>query len=441
MKNYLEEMKKFISYRSISTDTQYKNDMSQTANYLCDLLKTYGFETKSITWYGNPIVVASYHHDDSLPTCLIYGHYDVQPADISEWWEQDPFDMQTTDEKIIARGAVDNKGQIMIHIISIGEAIQEWTLQYNIKFMIEGDEETGSPYLSKFVKDHTEDLSCDFVMVSDGEIIGEDIPTITAGYRWWANMTVTLQTATVDLHSGIYWWIAPNSAHEANILINKLYDDGYRIAIPGYYDDVSLISQEMIDNNLSVPFDPEDIKKITGMKSLYMIDDYDPVTINGLLPTIQVTWLQSWYTGNWYRNAIPHQTIIKFNLRLAPGQNAQTAVAKFSNWIQETLPTYVDSTIDISDPYEAITIDTDNTYTQKTAKVLEQQYNNKAIFRYCWAAVPVTGLFQEILKAAVVVADLGNEDCNMHGVAENMRLSCIEKGLAFSKAYFSSPAE
>lgn len=140
--------------------------------------------------------------------------------------------MQLTDEKIIARGAVDNKGQIMIHIISILDAIQSGDLQYNIKFMIEGDEETGSPHLQQFLLDHQELLACDLVMVSDGEIIGDHTPTLGAGFRGGANVTITLQTAQYDLHSGLYGGIAPNSAIEATKLLSTLYDDGYRLTIP-----------------------------------------------------------------------------------------------------------------------------------------------------------------------------------------------------------------
>lgn len=440
MEKYLEQMKKFIAYHSISTDEQYKNDMSQTANYLIKLLNSHGCETQSITGYGNPIVVASYVVDKKLPTCLVYGHYDVQPADISEWRNQDPFAMEVTDEKIIARWAVDNKGQIMIHVISIINAIQNGDLQYNIKFMIEWDEETGSPFLEKFVKDHKELLSADLVMVSDGEIIGDHTPTLGAWFRGGANITLTLQTATVDLHSGLFGWIAPNSAHEASILINKLYTDGYKITIPGYYDDVVTLSDEIVENNKAVPFDAEEIKHITWIKSIYAMKDHDPVTINGLFPTIQVTWLQSWYTGNGYRNAIPHQTMIKFNLRLAPGQNQHQAIARFGEWVNTELPDYVDHTLEISDPYAAITIQTDNPHTIKAASIIEKIYNRAPVYRYCGAAIPVTWMFQDILDTSVIIADLGNEDCNMHGVGENFRLSCIQKGLDFSQKFFTTKA-
>jgi acetylornithine deacetylase/succinyl-diaminopimelate desuccinylase-like protein len=164
------------------------------------------------------------------------------------------------------------------------------------------------------------------------------------------------------------------------------------------------------------------------------------VTINGLFPTIQVTWLQSWYTGNGYRNAIPHQTTIKFNLRLAPGQNQHQTVASFGEWINTTLPTYVDHTIEISDPYGAITIQTDNQHTQKAAEIIGELYNRPPVYRFCGAAIPVTGMFQDILDTSVIIADLGNEDCNMHGVGENFRLSCIQKGLDFSQKFFTTQA-
>lgn len=438
MQKYLELMKQFIAFRSISTDTQFKDELEKTAEFLVDLLATNGFEAQAITGYSNPIVYGHYVVDPALPTYLVYGHYDVQPADISEGWEYDPFQLIIQDNKLVARGAVDNKGQIMIHIVTIIDLIKKGELKYNVKFMIEWDEETWSPFLARFVDEYKDLLACDLVIISDGEIIGHTTPTIGASFRGGCNMTLTLKTANVDLHSGLFGWIAPNSAYEATKLLSKLYNEKNEIFVPGYYDTVGVITDEMKQNNKTVPFHEENVKAMTGIKKILPPEWYDPVTANGLLPTIQISGIQSGYTWTGYRNAIPAKTMIKLNFRFAPGQHPENMVELFSQWVAKELPDYVEYTIDISDPYPAILIDLSHVEIGRAAQILGELYETETVYRYVWAAIPVTGMFQDVLGASVIIADLANEDCNMHGVGENFRLSCVEKGLEFSRQFFSN---
>ena len=292
MNKYLELMKQFLSFRSISTDPQYKPEMEKTADFLVALLKNNGFTAETITGYSNPIVYWHYVVDEKLPTYLVYGHYDVQPADKEEGREYDPFNLLIKDNKLIARWAVDNKGQIMIHIVTIIELIKNWQLNYNIKFMIEGDEETGSPYLEKFLDDHKELLACDVVLVTDWEIIGDHTPTIWASFRGGCNMTLTLKTADVDLHSWLFGGIAPNSAYEASKLLAKLYNEKNEIVIPWYYASVAQVTDAMKENNKNLPLDEEEIKASTGIKAIVVQEGYDLWTANGLMPTIQISGLQ-----------------------------------------------------------------------------------------------------------------------------------------------------
>jgi len=326
----------------------------------------------------------------------------------------------------------------MIHIATVLALIEKGLLKYNIKFMIEGDEETGSPYLEKFVRDHQDLLACDTIVVSDGEIFGDHTPTIGASFRGGCNMTLTLRTADVDLHSGLRGGIAPNSAYEATKLLSKLYNEHHEITIPGYYNTVAQITEAMLENNRSLPFDEEDLKKMSGIKALLVQRGYDPATANGLMPTIQISGMQSGYTGVGYRNAIPHKTMIKMNFRFAPGQDPDEMIGIFKNRVTGELPEYVTSTIEISDPYAPIMLITDHPEVARAAKILSEVYSKEAVYRYVGAAIPVVGVFQSLLQIPVIIADLGNEDCNMHGVGENFRLSCIEKGLEFSRLFFSN---
>lgn len=437
MQNYLTLMKEFISFHSISTDEQYKWELEKTASFLVDLFITNGFSAQAITGYSNPIVYAEYVIDPHLPTYLIYGHYDVQPADKAEGRDEDPFKLQIDKQKITARGAVDNKGQIMIHIVTIIDLIQKGQLKYNIKFMIEGDEETGSPHLEKFIHDYKDLLACNVVMVSDGELIGDHTPTIGASFRGGCNMTLTLQTADVDLHSGLFGGIAPSSAHETMKLLGWLYNGKNEIAIPGYYDDVEEVSDTVRQNNESLPISVEEIKQTTGLQQLLVQDGYDMATANGLMPTIQVSGIQCGYTGMGYRNAIPYKTTVKLNFRFAPGQNPERTIELFKARAAEKLPDYVKYSMEISDPYPPILLDITHDEVKRAANILSKIYGKNCVYRYCGAAIPVTGLFKDVLGAAVVIADLANEDCYMHGVGENFTLSCIDKGIQFSTLFFS----
>jgi acetylornithine deacetylase/succinyl-diaminopimelate desuccinylase-like protein len=435
---YLTLLSQFIIFRSISTNPQYIWEINACADWLIDIFEKNNFETKLITGYGNPLVYSSYHHDDALPTLLIYGHYDVQPADQDDGWQSDPFVLTEHDGRYVARGAVDNKGQVMIHIATVLEAItNKHTLRYNIKFLIEGDEETWSPHISQALIDHQELLACDYVLVSDGEIIGNHTPTMVAGFRGWANLTLTLQTAKTNLHSGLYGNIAPSASHEAAKFIAKLYNDNNHITIPGRYDDIAPITPDIVANNKLVPFDFAATQAITGIQALATPHGYDPVTANGLLPTIQVSGIQSGYTAMGYNNIIPGSALVKINFRFAPGQDPALKIRQFEEFVKKELPDYVSRQIQTSDPYSAITIQIYNKFNKQVSEVLSEVYNKQTVVRYCGAAVPITGLFQDILKATVAIADLGNEDCNMHGVNENFDLTCVEKGLQFSKKFLT----
>jgi len=454
--SYLTLLEKSITFKSISTDPDYKESCNACADRYIQLFQNHGFKTEKITWYGNPLVFAHYEVDPSAKTYLVYGHYDIQPADLHDGRSHDPFTLTATPSpskhsgaewtvgrgsgwgKLYARWAVDNKGQHMIHIATILDLIKERKLVYNIKFLLEGDEETGSPDIPAAISDYSLLLKADTAIISDGEIIGNHTPTMTASFRGGANMTITLKTATTDLHSGIYGNIAPSASHEAALLISKLYTTDNTIAIPGRYDDLDPISEEVKANNAKVPFDADDVWKITWIKHIIIPHGYDPVTANGLLPTIQVSGISSGYTGNGYKNIIPWAATIKINFRFGPWQNAHNEIEKFKKRVNNTLPNYIEYNIDTSDPYHAISIDTDNEDTRRAATLLSEVFSKPCIMRYCGAAVPISWLFQDILNCTVIIADLGNEDCNMHGVDENIDIACIEKGLQFSRRFFTS---
>ncbi|MDQ3239422.1 MAG: M20/M25/M40 family metallo-hydrolase, partial [bacterium] len=376
LENYKKLLTQFVQFKSISTTSQYQNEIIQTAKWLNKIFQEQKFDSQIIQGYDNPIILAHHQANPSYKTCLIYGHYDVQPAEKSDGWESDPFELTETQGRLFARGAIDNKGQVLVHIASIFNLINENKLGYNITFMIEGNEETGSPHLEKFILDNQSLLQSDFVMLSDGEITANK-PVVELGFRGGANATITLTTATNDLHSGIYGGIAPNAALEMSKLLNSVYDQNNRITVPHFYDDVS-----EIDQSNTIPFDITEYQKITGAKAISKEPEFDEYSCVGLRPSIQITGIQSGYTQQGYRNGIPFQTVAKINFRLVKNQNPEQILKLFKQHLQDTLPSYVDYQLETSDPYHGVKLDVKNEYVDKAIKLLTLHFKETPILKY-----------------------------------------------------------
>lgn len=436
-KIYRELLDKFISFKSISTDESFKSEIDATAEFLKKTFESQDFKVKIIQEYGNPIVLAEYIHNESLETCLIYGHYDVQPAEKSEGWDSEPFQVEETENKLIARGIVDNKGQTLIHIASVFSLIQSGKLKYNIKFMLEGDEETGSPLLPKFVEDFSTDLECDFYMISDGTII-EDNPIIEASFRGGFNAKLEIRTAKMDMHSGMYGGGVPNPIHLLSDFVSSLYKDDLSIAIPNFYDDVEDLSDFEIENNKSIPFSAENLEKITGVKKVLKENDFDFYSAVALRPSIQVTGINSGYTGVGFRNGIPATADVRINFRLAPSQNHEKIINLFEKHVKDFFDDYVDYKVEYQSRYTGIKLDLKNKFVRKAKEVLMKSFQKEVLINYVGGGLPIVTLFNEFISSSGVLAPLGNEDCNMHAVNENYDIDLIKKGIEFSEDFFGS---
>jgi len=246
--DYKKLLSKFVSFKSVSTDRAFQAEIEKAVLWLKKLLEENRFKVKIIRGFGNPIVLASYEVSHNVETCLIYGHYDVQPAAKNEGWRKDPFELFENRGRLYGRGVVDNKGQILIHIFAIANLIRQRRLAYNIKFLIEGNEETGSEGIFRFIKKYKQELASDFILISDGEIVGS-YPTIELSFRGTFNLTLTVKTSKTDLHSGIYGGAVSNAAYELSKFLSLLYDRYNRVAIPGFYTGVDRITADILKNN------------------------------------------------------------------------------------------------------------------------------------------------------------------------------------------------
>jgi acetylornithine deacetylase/succinyl-diaminopimelate desuccinylase-like protein len=437
---YIALLKEFINFKSISTDSQFKQDINLTAKWLKDLFEKSGFISEIIDGYGNPIVLSEYRVDESLPTCLIYGHYDVQPASKEDGWDSDPFEVKESEDRLYARGIVDNKGQILIHIATILDLISRKELKYNIKFIIEGNEETGSPDLEKFIKDYSSKLKSDFVLISDSEISG-DSPTVEGGFRGMFNCTVKVKTSDKDVHSGIFGGTIPNAIHELCKIIDKLHDEKNKITIEHIYKNAEEVSLEILENNKNIAFDPVKYMALSGVKKLFNEYGEDYYTQSALRPAVEVTGIMGGYIQEGYKNGIHGSASAKINVRLAPNQKPYEMFEIFKNYIQKIAPDYTEVTIEPDAFSDGVMLDLSNEFAQKSIKVLEEVFQKKVVKKFSGGSLPIVSYLNKILNTPSILVGLGNEDCNMHGANENYNIDLLKKGLEFSEKFFSLKLE
>ena len=433
---YNKLLPEFIRFKSVSTDSTHKDDMQATANWLKKTFEERDFTVTLLEGYGNPVVVARFDADQK-ETALIYGHYDVQPALESEGWFGDPFEVIEKDGRLNARGVVDNKGQVLIHMATIFDLIKEDKLAYNVVFMIEGDEETADGDLHTCLKDHKKLFKADFALTSDGSIT-QKMPTLELGFRGGFNTTVTIKTSHTDLHSGTYGGATPNAGLVLNKLLAKLHDDDdNRVTIPEFYDDVDPIDDSILDNHKNYPFDHEEHCRHSGTSALDCEPDYDFYTQTGLRPSAEITGIEVGYIGEGYRNAIPSWARAKVNFRLVESQKPDKIIADFEDWVRAQIPDYADVEIDSTEGWRGLKLDVNNGYICKAAAILKDIYGEEPLYIYCGGSIPVIVDFREILGLPQVLVPLVNEDCNMHAVNENYELKQLERSLEFSEKFFS----
>lgn len=436
METYLKLLEEFIKFKSISTDDSYKPEIDRAAEWLKSKLEGKGFDVELATGYGNPIIVASYQVDPGKNTCLVYGHYDVQPASIDDGWAEDPFTLRKTENRLYARGVIDNKGQHLVHLATIFNLIDSGGLNYNIKLMIEGDEETGSEKMEQFIKDYAEKLSADFSLISDGEVT-QSRPVIELGFRGGFNSTLTIITSDKDLHSGAYGGLAPSAAHELVKLLSKIFGAEDKVLIPEFYKDVATVTSNEAKLNSSQPFSVEEYKTITGVKALFNASATDPYTQNGLVPAIEVTGISAGYNGTGYRNSIPATASAKINFRLVANQDPYKIAELFEVFVKENLPDYCEYKFEAVQHYLGIKLDMNEPHIIEAARVLEEVYGSKPLYKYVGGGLPIVTYFAQMLKIPAVAVPLANEDCNMHAVDENFDINYLNKALKFSKLFFS----
>lgn len=436
---YKELLSQFLSFETISA-LNHPKEIKQAVFWLENLFSKNNFEVETVYGYDNPVIIATKEVDSTLPTVLIYGHYDVQPASFEEWGS-DPFVLRELNSRFMGRGVVDNKGQVLVHIVNVFDLLEKGRLAYNVKFLIEGNEETGSPNIGKLLEKYKKQLNCDFVLISDSAMI-QNHPTIELGLRGTLNTTLTITTSDRDLHSGLFGGVVPNALHEASELLAKLFTDKNIISYPEFYDGVVNQEGSLEELITEIPFSEKEYRDLTGCNEMILEHNQNFFSQTGLRPTIQVTGIESGYTGKGYRNSIPSSAIIKFNFRLVPNQDPDKVLSNFKKYVNRTLPGYIKHKFTLPESTEgsvkAVRVSIENRYIEKAKQVLEEVYNKKIYYSFNGATLPIVANFERVLGSNIVMVALANADCNMHAIDENFDLQSLEKGLEFSNKFLST---
>ena len=427
---YLDELFGLIRIPSISSLSEHKEDMVKTAQYIVDQLLQAGADKAEImATTGHPVVYAEKIIDPAKPTILVYGHYDVMPVDPLELWDSPPFEPEVRDGKIFARGAVDDKGQLFMQVKAFEYLVLTNQLPFNVKWMIEGEEEMGSPALGKWLPGQKDLLKADLILVSDTSMIAIDIPSITVGLRGLAYMEVEVAGPDKDLHSGLYGGAVANPATILAKMIASLHDENNHITIPGFYDDVLELSAEERADMARAPFNLEEYKKKLNVKTTLCEKGYTVNECTGIRPALDVNGIWGGYTGEGSKTVLPAKAFAKISMRLVPHQDPHKIAELFSRHLQSIAPDCVKVTVKEHHggyPYVAPT----NTAAYRAAsKAYETVYGIKPVPTRSGGSIPIISTFEQVLGIKSILMGFGLDTDAAHSPNENYHLECFFKGI------------
>lgn len=427
---FLQELFGLIRIPSISSVAEHKEDMIRAAEYWKRSLREAGCDkTEIFPTAGNPIVYGEKIIDPSLPTILVYGHYDVMPVDPVDLWKSHPFKPEVRDGKIYARGADDDKGQAFMHAKAFEMMVRTGNLPCNAKFMIEGEEEIGSANIDPFCREHKDLLKADIILVSDTSMIGLATPSITVGLRGLAYMQVEVTGPNFDLHSGIFGGAVANPVNALTKMIASLTDENGRITIPGFYDDVVEISREERDEMAKAPFDEEKYKLNLDVAELYGEAGYTTKERTGIRPTLDVNGIWGGYIAEGTKTVLPSKASAKISMRLVPNQDYQKIGKLFQKHFESIAPKYVKVKVEELHGGQAYVSPIDTIGFIAASKAIETVLGKKPIPVRSGGSIPIIPQFEEILGVKTILLGFGLESDACHSPNENYPVENFFKGI------------
>ncbi len=427
---FLNELLELLRIPSVSAKAEHKPDMISCAEAVKQRLLEAGVDKAEIhVTTGHPVVFAEKIIDSTKPTVLVYGHYDVQPAEPLELWNSGPFEPVIIDGKIFARGSCDDKGQMYMHVKALETLIQTNTLQNNIKFCIEGEEEVGSPNLAKFVSSHTDLLKADCVLISDSAMISLENPSLDIGLRGLSYIEVEVTGPNRDLHSGVYGGAVANPITILAKMIASLHDENNHITIPGFYDDVLESSTAERKLMAMAPFDEQEYKADLGVKELWGEKGFSTNERTGIRPTLELNGIWGGYTGEGAKTVLPSKAFAKISARLVPNQSSGKIAEKLINHLKKIAPPYVTIKATLHHGGEPYITPIDSNAYKAAAKAMETTFGKTPIPVRGGGSIPICSLFEKELDCKVVLMGFGLDSDNLHSPNEKFDVANFYKGI------------
>lgn len=439
---FLEELFELIRIPSISSQTEHKEDMIKAAEKWKEFILAAGADKVEVMpSAGNPVVYGEKMIDPAKPTVLVYGHYDVMPVDPVDLWNTKPFEPVVKDGKIWARGADDDKGQSFMHAKAFELMVKTDTLPCNVKFMIEGEEEVGSPSLGAFCEKHKEMLKADIILVSDTGMIAQDIPSITTGLRGLAYMEVTVTGPNRDLHSGLYGGAVANPINILTKMIASLQDENNHVTIPGFYDDVLEVPADERKEMAKAPFDLDEYKEAIDIDEVYGEKGFSTMERTGIRPSLDVNGIWGGYTGEGAKTVIPSTAHAKISMRLVPDQDHHQIAELFQKHFESIAPKSVKVKVEALHGGYAYVSPTDMKAYIAADKAYTDTFNKKPVPVRSGGSIPIISTFEKILETKSILMGFGLESDAIHSPNENYPLFNFYKGIETIPYFYKYYAE
>lgn len=439
---FLQELIDLLKIPSVSTDASFKGDILKAADFLKNKLVEAGADNVEVCETGGyPIVYGEKIINKSLPTVLVYGHYDVQPADPLELWDSPPFEPVVKDGLVIARGSADDKGQVYMHVKAFEAMMKTNSLACNIKFMIEGEEEVGSDSLGPFLEANKERLKADVVLVSDTAMISNDTPSLTMGLRGLSYMEVEVTGPNRDLHSGIYGGAVANPINVLCKMIASLTDENNRITIPGFYDNVTELSPEERIGLNSAPFDEKEYTQDLDINEVHGETGFTTLERASIRPTLDVNGIWGGYTQPGAKTVLPSKAYAKISMRLVPNQTSDEITEKFTRHFNNIAPNYVKVKVSPHHGGEPAVTPIDSVAYRAAEMAMEDAFGKKPIPMRGGGSIPIVSLFEKTLGLKTILMGFGLDSNKIHSPNENYGLFNYYKGIETIPLFYKHFAE
>ncbi|MFV0521227.1 MAG: dipeptidase [Mangrovibacterium sp.] len=439
---FLEELFGLIRIPSISSQSEHQADMHQAAEYWKQLLLDAGADKASVfETAGHPVTYGEKLIDPSKPTVLVYGHMDVMPVEPLELWNTPPFEPVIKDGKIFARGADDDKGQAFMHAKAFEYMVKNDCLPCNVKFMIEGEEEIGSPNLGAWCEAHKEMLQADVILVSDTSMIAADVPSITVGLRGLSYWQVEVTGANRDLHSGLYGGAVANPINVLAKLIAQMIDDKGHITIPGFYDDVQEVSAEERALLAQAPFNVEEYKSALDLKAVAGEEGFTTHERTGIRPSFDVCGIWGGHQGEGAKTVIPSKAYAKISSRLVANQDWKKIAELFKTHFEQSAPASVSMNVEVLHGGQAYNCPIDLPAYQAAEKAYADTFGKRPIPFRSGGSIPIISTFEQVLGIKSVLMGFGLESDAIHSPNENYPLEQFYKGIQTIPLFYKYFAE